>query len=684
MTLRGQNLSGTTFRDGLPDVSTTGGAEMIDLSLMDRVEAIEGPAGTLYGISSSGGIINAVTKAPLDTPYDSIKVTIGSYNVHRVDYDSTGPMDDSKRWSYRFIFADQSGTISMGGPDDALVAGLMTRYNFTEGKGFVLVRLTYEDIERGTNEYPWFDDDTGHVSTFLSRNNPIPEKDAYREHKTTRFDAELDRNFKTGPIDWSARAAVRAENLSNIVSRLYEQADSFYQFFNSQGIYIGNMDNTSFKDPRIADIQVVQRTRSPASSKVQYGMTDIDALGKSQFGAVDNTLLVYAFEQSAYELDLTNSGPYPGIDLFHPFHYADPDTVASPEVQSNNSLSFNVTEAAAFQDNASLFQNKLILVVGARYDRKTQTSLNRITNVKVYNDVRAGTSHKLGVVVRPIDPLSVYYDYSETFNPSTFNQFTGAKYPNLLSENREAGFKFDAFRNQLVINTAVFNTTTSNVIIQEGNIIGPGGLLEGISGPGGTLKTDGWESDGTWSIGRNFALLAGMGALNSKTATGAYARAVPLGFNYKGFAKYTFTIAPLTGLFRGLWLRARFHPKWRRHTGRFHHARLQYPECSHRLVGRPLEIPSQLRKRRRCDLRDDRRGRIDHLRRRAAEFPIRSRVQLVKPGGLGPSSERGLGSLNFERTHYLKCSDAGGRAGPLGRQRGSAEIAFVPERSGTR
>ena len=551
MTLRGQNLSGTTFRDGVPDLASIGGAEMIDLAFTDRVEAIEGPAGTLYGISSSGGVINTVSKVPLDHDYNSVKVEIGSYNVHRGELDSTGRLDNSRHWTYRAIFADQTGNTNMGGPDNAIAAALMLRYAFSDGKGAALFRVTYQDITRGTNEYPWFDDRFGQVSFFLPRTNPITEKDAYREHKTIRADVDINRAFRTGSIDWTARVAARYSYLNNVISRLYEQADSFYQFFDANGVALGNHLQVAFTDPRIADIQVTTRTRSSTRGHQETGITNVDVNGKWQMGPISNSLLVYAFEQSLLEFDYATSGNYPGIDLYHPVYYSAPDAVASPTVQSINTLLFNVGQAAAFQDNASIFHDKVIFVFGARYDRKTSTSINRISNVKVYSDVRAGTSHKLGLVTKPIEPVSLYYDYSETFNPSTFNQFTGAKYPNLLSENNEIGLKLGLFKNQLVLNTAFFNTKTSNVIISLGNIIGAGGLLMGVSGPGGTLKTDGWESDGTWSIGKNLAVIGGVGSLNSKTATGAYARAVPLGLNYKAFAKYTFTDNALAGFFVG-------------------------------------------------------------------------------------------------------------------------------------
>lgn len=551
LTLRGRNLPGTTYRDGVPDLASVGGAEMIDLAFTDRIEAIKGPAGTLYGISSSGGVVNTVSKTPLEYSFNSLKVMFGSYNVHRAEFDSSGPLDDSKRWTYRVIAADQTGNTNMGGPNDAIALAAMANYKFSDRNGGILLRATYQDITRATNQYPWFADAKGNISFFLPTTQPITEKDAYREHQTTRLDFEISRGFRTGNVEWTARVAARYSYLKNVVSRLYEQDDNFYQFYDRNGNSIGDMDSVVFTDPRIADIRITSRTRSTASGNQKTGITNIDFVGHGQFGPIDNTILVYGFTQSLKEIAYEVSGDYPGIDLYNPVYIANPNAAASPTTPDKNLLTYSTGNAAAFQDNMSMFNDKLIVVLGFRYDSKTSSSINRIGNVKVYDDLRQGSSRKFGIVWRPKQWLGTYYNYSETFNPSTTDQFTGAKYPNLLSKNNEVGFKIAAFNNRFILNTAFFKTTTTNVIVQIRNIIGPGGVLLGVNGPAGTLKTDGWESDGSFAINKNFALIGGFGALTSKTQSGAYARAVPLGLNYKAFAKYTFTNDALKGLFLG-------------------------------------------------------------------------------------------------------------------------------------
>lgn len=88
------------YRDGYPFQSQWFHGE--DLTNIDRVEVLKGPGSILYGRSEPAGIINFVTKQPLDTPYYSLRQQFGSYGWFRTNADLTGPLTEDKRVSYRF------------------------------------------------------------------------------------------------------------------------------------------------------------------------------------------------------------------------------------------------------------------------------------------------------------------------------------------------------------------------------------------------------------------------------------------------------------------------------------------------------------------------------------------------------------------------------------------------------
>ena len=71
------------------------------LANIERVEVIKGPASALFGNAAPGGVINRVTKKPLNIARRSVSLTAGSFNTSRAYADFTGPLNERKTLLYR-------------------------------------------------------------------------------------------------------------------------------------------------------------------------------------------------------------------------------------------------------------------------------------------------------------------------------------------------------------------------------------------------------------------------------------------------------------------------------------------------------------------------------------------------------------------------------------------------------
>ncbi len=71
------------------------------LANIERVEVIKGPASALFGNAAPGGVINRVTKKPLDVARQSVTLTTGSFGTTRAYTDFTRPLNDKKTLLYR-------------------------------------------------------------------------------------------------------------------------------------------------------------------------------------------------------------------------------------------------------------------------------------------------------------------------------------------------------------------------------------------------------------------------------------------------------------------------------------------------------------------------------------------------------------------------------------------------------
>ncbi len=89
------------YLDGLKQFASASGyaSPQVDVSRLDRIEVIKGPASVLYGQSSPGGLVAESSKLPLDQAlYGAISGTYGNYDLYRVDADIGGRAGEGVLW----------------------------------------------------------------------------------------------------------------------------------------------------------------------------------------------------------------------------------------------------------------------------------------------------------------------------------------------------------------------------------------------------------------------------------------------------------------------------------------------------------------------------------------------------------------------------------------------------------
>ena len=93
------------FRNGLPDNDFF---SLTPLETVERVEVLKGPSSVLFGSFSPGGIVNVITRQPLDEPYYNAQFETGNYNFYQPSLDLSGPLTDDDTLLYRFIVSYQT------------------------------------------------------------------------------------------------------------------------------------------------------------------------------------------------------------------------------------------------------------------------------------------------------------------------------------------------------------------------------------------------------------------------------------------------------------------------------------------------------------------------------------------------------------------------------------------------
>ncbi|MER2012923.1 MAG: TonB-dependent receptor plug domain-containing protein, partial [Psychrobacter alimentarius] len=73
----------------------------VDIYATESVEVVKGPASSLYGYASPGGMVNQVAKTPKSTQASEVQLRLGNQNLKEVGVDTTGPITDTL--NYRLV-----------------------------------------------------------------------------------------------------------------------------------------------------------------------------------------------------------------------------------------------------------------------------------------------------------------------------------------------------------------------------------------------------------------------------------------------------------------------------------------------------------------------------------------------------------------------------------------------------
>lgn len=103
--LRGMELRATNFRkNGFLDPTST----PRDFANVERVDFLKGPASVIYGANQPSGVVNVVTKKPLDTQFAYGTAQFGSWDFQRYQADVNGYGNEDGTVLYRFNGAYQN------------------------------------------------------------------------------------------------------------------------------------------------------------------------------------------------------------------------------------------------------------------------------------------------------------------------------------------------------------------------------------------------------------------------------------------------------------------------------------------------------------------------------------------------------------------------------------------------
>ncbi len=401
---------------------------------VERIEVLRGPASILFGNTQPGGIINLVTKQPLDQPFYGLDIQAGSYGLIRPTVDLTGPLNQDRTILYRLNAAyerangfrafDQGINRVFAAPSFAFSLGDATSLD---------VDFTYRNDERPFDR-GFLAIGRGIVDTPLSR--IFGEPDDVRRVREYGAGYRLEHEFSdswqvrnqfrllsTDTFDYRAEP-LALDEATGILTRNFRSNDDVNEFYSLQTDVLGNFFTGSVEHNLLIGLDLRRETSSGTQRQLPGGLT-------------------------------------PSLDIFNPVYNVverPPLSALTNEVRNNNDR----TNALGFlvQDQIQILDN-LIVVVGGRFDLVSQYSRNNLTGTDSGQDVTAFTP-TVGVVYQPIEPISLYANFARSFQPNFGTSVDGNFLPPERGTQYEVGVQA-AINDRLTASLAAYNITKTNL-----------------------------------------------------------------------------------------------------------------------------------------------------------------------------------------------------------------------------
>uniref|UniRef100_B8HXA6 TonB-dependent siderophore receptor n=1 Tax=Cyanothece sp. (strain PCC 7425 / ATCC 29141) TaxID=395961 RepID=B8HXA6_CYAP4 len=425
--IRGFDVSDSIFRDRIPYFSLS----PLSTTDIERVEVLKGPASILFGQGEPGGIINLVSKVPLDNPFYSASFSAGNYNDYQGNLDFSGPLNSSKTLRYRLNFSYQDyGSFR----------------DFVDGEQLLVSPVLAWDITPNTslNFYGQF---TRNRETLDEGIVAIGDRPA--KIPRDRFLGESFAEFEQNQFNLGYRFNHRFSDdltIRHVLQYTQYQPRRYGPLFDSLNEETGELSRFEYF----------------AGGTYKRLFTNAEVVGKFKTGFVKHQVL-FGTEYRNYSENprFQFSQAYPSINIFDPIYTGKPFKIR-PEFFRDDTIN---TYALYLQDQIDLLPN-LKLLAGFRYEYvdqfRTTRDLGSPRNEFELRD--SAITPRFGIVYQPIEPISLYASYTTSFNPafgasrnadgSVFEPETGRQY--------EVGVKAD-LTERLSLTVAAFDIRKQNV-----------------------------------------------------------------------------------------------------------------------------------------------------------------------------------------------------------------------------
>lgn len=408
---------------------------MPEMGSLERVEVLKGSAAILYGNVAPGGIINMVTKQPKFKTGGEVSMRSGSYGLLKPAFDVYGPLSRSIAFrvngsfetadSYRDnVYSDRyyinpSLLFKLGARTEILVEGDYLQHKFTPdfGIGSIADRQIAPLARNTFLGVPWQQATTRQATTNISLKHRL--NDAWTFTTTAAYQKY------------------------------------FRNYYSTERIQI--KENGDWRRP-------LGRTKTNEN----YLVGDINLSGKFNTGRFAHQVLAgidaekyltenYGFNQPAF---------YDTINIYDQGKYNTRTDI--PQADEIRIVTTPVYRTGAYIQDLISISAKFKLLAGIRWsyqEGKAADSLNLLTGAHSAgkSKIDKAFSPRLGLVYRPVDELSLFASYANSFSVNSGVDVSGNVLAPSIIDQFELGVKSDLIEGKLSANITAYRIINNNL-----------------------------------------------------------------------------------------------------------------------------------------------------------------------------------------------------------------------------
>lgn len=520
---------------------------------IQAVEVVKGPASVLYGRSEPGGLVDFVTKQPLETPYYSVTEQAGGFGSTRTFVDATGPLTADKVWLYRVDgeFSRDKSFVnfvnSQRGFGSAAIAYRPTQ-DFKAN-----LRLEYQDsiaVDTQPN-FPAYGNHPAQIpiNTYLEDPSFTQSNPNHSMKRYVNFDWSYDLNK-----DWNVTQRFAYNNSRNMTSNNFFACLNNPPYPDVTGSYAaacsGAFGATSPSLPGTGWNQMLW------GADVASSITgNLELKGKFTTGIFEHEGLVGTDHLSFSDVDNFAYASFPTqINIFAPAYgnggllgsavaagagTGDPPFScyfgSASGYQCSTLATIKTQQWQGFyaQDLISFWEDKIHVLLGGRYDFASASTGSASSLFPTVNDALsvAGVpgkyfgnygvnrdsffSPRVGVVYQPVKWFSIYGNYTESYGMNNgLTRGTGAQLPSMQAVQWEGGVKAELLDKKLTVTASFFDIEKKNIATEDP--ADPTGAYYDIL----NARSRGVELDITGRINDNWSTIANFSHLDARATKG--------------------------------------------------------------------------------------------------------------------------------------------------------------------